>query len=60
MPILKKKSIKSIIEYFSSIICTSANRNGWNLCVKDGWKREASRSIAKLAVKGHFQLKFCA
>ena len=52
----KKKALKSIIEHFSSIICTFANRNSW--------KTDKSLNLAKrlqlFAVKSHFQLKFCA
>ena len=47
---------KSIIEYSSSIIWTFASRNSW----KAGENLKLAERLQFLAVKSHFQLKFCA
>ena len=50
------KALKSIIEYFLSIICTFANRNGW----KTDENLNLAERLQLLAVKSQFQLKFCS
>ena len=47
---------KALLGYFSSNICIFSNRNAW----KTDENLKLAEQMQLLAVKGRFQLKFCA